>query len=497
MKTLTQVVLPIAAIAGLVYGITFITSYSRRSPSDNSESKPKAKQLDKLVFARMAGNADPVEFKFKLGSAASPWRSNYETLEHGHFDFWFQNQHDQEVRLGFTTGNCSCIGADLAVIPTDAWAAYLKESAASGIPGMPASPILAALNAMELESRVRVAFKSIAHEGRRNSGQIPAASADGPQIGILRSNFEIKVGKIDPTVVLKSTFAASLPNSPDMPLDFQVIYHIVPSFEVNTSEVRLGDLYVGSKVAREFICWSRTRPSRTLPEMALDISTQHDFGDFKDCVEWSKPEKLTPDEMEEFAAKVLERTEPKSKEEATLQIQESASHRLGVLSAYRVRLNVVERRDVMKNGKLVHEQLDLGPLEFALRVTLGDAKTAFVAVRGVVRGDVRLVGDQGADRLDFGPSFPSNQLKTKQMSLISDRRGLDLEVVKKECSPEYLDIALLPESEKDGCKKWILSVTIPDGRLYGALTNGYVVLRTKDPTPRKFRIPVKASTFDR
>ena len=56
--------------------------------------------------------------------------------------------------------------------------------------------------------------------------------------------------------------------------------------------------------------------------MALDISTQHDFGDFKDCVEWSKPEKFTPDELEAFAAKVLERTEPKSKEETTPQIQE-------------------------------------------------------------------------------------------------------------------------------------------------------------------------------
>ena len=489
MKTLTQVVLPIAAIAGLVYGITFVTSYSRRSPSD-PENKAKTKHVDKLVFPRMAGNADPVSFNLNLrGSVASPWRQYYETLEHGHFDFWFQNHHDQDIRFAFVTGNCTCIGAELAAIPADAWAAYLKESAASGMPGMPASPILAAVNAVELKSQVN--FKSIAEKGQRHENLIPAASANGPQIGILRSKFEIKVGKTDPTVELKSSFAAKLPDSSETTLEFKVIYHIVQSFEVDSPEIRLGDLYLGSKVSREFICWSRTRP-----EMALDISTQHDFGDFKDCVEWSKPEKFTPDELEAFAVKVLERIEPKSNEE-TPQIQESASHRLGILSAYRVRLNVVERRDVMKDGKSVHEQLDLGPLEFALRVALGDAKTASVAIRGVVRGDVRLLGDRGADRLDFGPSFPSNQLKTKQMSLISDRPGLDLEVVKKECSPEYLDIALLPESEKDGCKKWILNVTIPDGRLYGALTNGYVVLRTKDPAPRKFRIPVKASTFDR
>ena len=63
----------------------------------------------------------------------------------------------------------------------------------------------------ELKSQVN--FTSIAEKGQRHENLIPAASANGPQIGILRSKFEIKVGKTDPTVELKSSFAAKLPDS--------------------------------------------------------------------------------------------------------------------------------------------------------------------------------------------------------------------------------------------------------------------------------------------
>jgi hypothetical protein len=45
-------------------------------------------------------------------------------------------------------------------------------------------------------------------------------------------------------------------------------------------------------------------------------------------------------------------------------------------------------------------------------------------------------------------------------------------------------------------RSWTLTVTIPPGKLYGNLTDSFIILKTKDAVARRIRIPVKATTFD-
>ena len=126
MKTLTQVVLPIAALAGLVFGITYIVNYTGQRPAPKNDDPKTGPARDAIKFymtvvAKDPANPQHLEF----------WRDNYEVGEEGHFDYWFRNPNDQAARL-VAQPSCTCSEARLGIIPQTAWDDYMRGAYLAG-----------------------------------------------------------------------------------------------------------------------------------------------------------------------------------------------------------------------------------------------------------------------------------------------------------------------------------------------------------------------------
>ena len=478
MKTLTQIVLPIAAIAGLVFGITYIANYSSTDPKKGGDVKHGA-QTEALKFPLTTVQSNPNDWRTRY------WHSDFEVGEHGGFDFWLRNLSDQPVRFAFIDASCTCAGTDVGIVPPDAMSSYLIQKASAQWPGLPGGPILDALSLLALKDRIQ--WKNIAADGHKGEASIPGATLANPQFAIVRLKWEAKEqqgAQPDAPVRITANFVTQLPNATAAALHLEAMYSVVQPLHVyvpggRSGEIRLGDLFAGTTITRELICWSKTRSE--LP-LILDFVTP---GDYRDCAVLTEPKRLTENEVVELEKRLSTPEQPPLK----------------IKSAYRVFLTVYEQREIERNGKKSSRQLDLGPLTFQLQVALEGAtkiKPVTQMVHGMVRGDVRMLSDSGStDAVDFGTSFPSNETRTSKINIIGQRSGLELELVRAERTPDYLEVELLPDGEKDGNKHWILKVTIPAKTLFGDLPqNSQVILQTKDATPRRVRIPVRAKTFD-
>lgn len=473
MKTLTQIVLPIAAVAGLVFGITFVANYSARNPEKKGD-KPPGHSEPPLRFVTLVGRHDPDVPHLRAVKMA------YEIGEHGHFDFWFTNTRDQDVRVSFTGASCYCAGADLGLVPEDVWEGFLTAVGALGNAAMLSPPRAAALDLAALPSpESKLEWQTLAADTTKADGKVPAArSADRPRVGCVR----LKWYGTEPAEAKRLTadLATQLPNTTASAVHLEANYLVVPPFMINAGasnaerQVRLGDLLAGSTVSREIVCWSASRSRMNVSAVPEEVSG------FEDCVVVSEIRPLTAEQRAALARAEVEAGRPP----------------LDVKSAYRFTLTVHERREIEKAGKRVVKQLDLGPFAFQLRVAADDAKPVMVPVSGVVRGDIRFLGPaRESDRIDFGESFPRTESRSKHVLLTSDVPGLDLELARSECRPDYLEPTLTLESENEGRKQWRLTVRIPAGKLFDTLADGHVMLKTKEAQPRRFRIPVKASTY--
>jgi len=464
MKTFTQIVLPIIILAGVVFGITYIKIFSSNPGVSTDENRKAITTVDPLKFNLIVGRKDPTEWHLRY------WRNDYELGEDGHYDFWFRNQHDQPVRLAFTGANCQCAAAEAAVLPADDFARYLRTSGVTAMP-LPGMPIISALNTAQLAKSVE--WTKLEQDGKRLEVTVPAAGPLGPQWGLLRLNWRAKDKEGDRK--LSADFIAQLPNATAAKLHFEAVFNVVPPFDVfvpstASRNLKLGEMGPSSVVGREFIIWSRTRPIMDL-KLTPRVSPEQ-----LACVEVLPPVKLTPAELAAFAAKM-----PDS---------------IGLAGAYRSSVIVHERREKLVDGQMHRKQLDLGPLEFTVKIEEGEDKYMHLPVTGSVKGDVRLVSSDGADRIDFGSSFPSGESRSMQVTVMSERADLELELDRAATMPEFLDAVLTPGTPRDGKNFWTLRVTIPAGKLYGNLQDGFVMLKTKEPTSRRIRIPVKANAYD-
>jgi hypothetical protein len=468
MKTLTQVVLPIAAVIGLVFGITIIMNYTSRP-------EKKEVKVSKVPLNFVKTSVAPSANDWLLRD----WDSDVEVGKEGHFDFWFQNPHPQNVRLSFTKATCLCAGTQLGIISPNAWSNYLVTSAQAGLNNN-AAPMIAVLNLASLATSID--WQPLGDKDNKFERSVPAAiSQDNPQMGILRLSWK-GGGQADdpstPTRRLKATFAVQLPNDDAHALEFDAIYTLAPPFHVfvvgtTAQEVQLGELFQKERAQQDIIFWSGTRR-----ELKLDLAT-NSLGDlYRGCIEWTPLEQLKDSECQMLSDMFTNNGNPLVR----------------VRCAYKTRLTVYERHEDEKNGKKTISQLDLGPFAFGLKSKINeeDGGKRTTVVRCMVRGDLRVVGDRNNDRIDFGTSYPSSTAKSQKVRLISERSGLDLELVRQDCKPAYLVPTLKEESEKDGRKTWVLEVLIPEGTLLGALENGFIILKTKDSPPRRIRVPVKA-----
>jgi hypothetical protein len=142
-------------------------------------------------------------------------------------------------------------------------------------------------------------------------------------------------------------------------------------------------------------------------------------------------------------------------------------------------------------------QLDLGRFRRHVKFTT-DAiqETGDTTISGIVRGDITVGTDKERDLVLLG-SFERSQGTTKDVTLTTERAGLNLEV---ESKPEFLT-AELREEQGLGLlgKTWTLSVTVPpDTTLSGPVPpHSYIVLKTKGGNPRRINIPVIGNAYVR
>jgi hypothetical protein len=157
---------------------------------------------------------------------------------------------------------------------------------------------------------------------------------------------------------------------------------------------------------------------------------------------------------------------------------------------------VRERAEVTDGGKKQIHHLDLGPIDRKLTVSSAGAGSWSMAISGRVLGDVNVLGDSDGGRINLG-NFPADQDKSGSVVLLAERSGLDLTLIESETHPNYVKVKLEPAEPLGDRRQWRLRVTIPKGSLYGAMPESSgIILKTNDPVPRRFRIPIRGMTYD-
>ncbi len=389
------------------------------------------------------------------------WRDNYEIGEDGHYDFWFKNENDQPVNVTFATATCKCAGADLGIVAAAAKEEWVGHAAAVGLACLAELPLKVEWKELKLDSKEK--------------STVPAASAAGPQLGAVRVKWRKRPNDQVGSKTIGAGIVAQIAGaSPNPPVNLEMTFYLTQPFDVYSRArinrvVEIGDLGPNPVAEPTLFVASRTRD-----EMNLRLTPQG-ADEFREFITCSTPVRLNRQEMAQFAQNFPEAGES--------------------LSVYRFVLTVRERQEVEREGSKVMKKLDLGPIDFNLKVLAvekepvddKDSKGLSVPVHGVVRGEVRLVGGQSQDRIDFGSSFSSSEPRSTNVTIESGPE-IELEVDRAASTPDYLGITLTREASKDDKNKrlWSLRISIPAGKLYGNLIDAFVVLKATGRTIAAF-----------
>ncbi len=490
MRSFTRIGLPVLLVVGIVFGITFIGMYSSDdSPSNDGGGVPKggaAVSALPLKFSTIIVTPVPIPPSGEMKDVPSGlrhlfyWDANIEVGSPGHYEFWCQNRNAEPVSVRVPRTNCQCAGVELAVVPPEVYKEYAAMSAlASGPLSVAPGPASAIVHAMVLKAKLT--WKPLNTGTEVFEQTIPAANESrGPQFGLVRLAW---TGKGEPGgKTIAAELFANLPNgTPDhTPLKANTI--VVPAFDILRREspkvwgpahdIHLGELRENGQVQQELFLASSTR---TYFLYQITTAKADPCITVSDVIPATAAESAS---FEEFS---------RSKENSVTRLR----------SLYKVVVTVRERTESMVDGKKQFHQLDLGVLEHKLIVSGVNAGSMRMTLRGRVLGDVTILTGAETGKVDLGNSIPSDQDKSRDLVLSADRPGLDLTLLEKEISPNYLKVKLDPLPLIDGRKQWRLRVTVPKGSLFGSLPeNSGVVLQTNSPTPRRFTIPIKGMTFD-
>src|SRR5262249_39089053 len=151
---------------------------------------------------------------------------------------------------------------------------------------------------------------------------------------------------------------------------------------------------------------------------------------------------------------------------------------------------------VRENDPSSGKRLDLGPFRRGVMLhSDADDEPLRVVVSGMVRGEINVGSPEDRDRIDF-KSFEAGQEKTKEMTISTDRAGLELEIDK---APDFLKAELEKEVLPPGTagSSWKLRVTVLPNTIIGEFPRetSTIVLKTKGDTPRRVSIPVVGNVF--
>jgi hypothetical protein len=444
-RTVSRVVLPVAAFVLLVAGTTWVAQFlpSWRSESVNpAPAGPKAIAGDVLRFSRPETQFGPIravwEFDDK-GEDTGYVLENEEKVD-GHYDIPFRNVLGAPAELDFLATACDCSHAEVCILPHAQW----QEIDA----------------ALTKKPWARITFANepkwrIINRDNYASFKIPA---DGE--GLLRIAWH---GRKPPGEHLKINLRFGCRPEGDAQIrqiqEILVPVVMVPHVLFDPREQSIGVLGPGESKVAEFHFWSANQD-----ELNVRFQPRED------------------DPLFQFDTHKLNEAERRALQEKLNPPKESRHH---VRAAYRVRVAVHERQ-----GDKLMEQ---GPFARYVPVILDELPleaSATPQVTGTVRGEVEVGGvkDRGKIQLE---TFRSADDKVVTVTLHADPKAV-IELVDPPV-PACLKVVLKRNAKGSTAQRaqWELKLTVPAGQWTGPMPeNASVYLRVLGTPPRMVRIPV-------
>jgi len=484
MKSITRVVLPILLVAGAIFGITFIRMYST---TDEGTIDPGGGRRNVEALKFFTTKAMPAKEEMNdRGVMEIPqslrhlqyWDSDCEVGVAGHFEFWCQNRHEQPVTVRVPFTNCQCAGAEIAVVPQDAYRDYLVGSALTSGPLCPAPGPAGALVHLALDKRLT--WSPLFHGEDRKEQTVPAAAGGNPQFALVRLSWTPK-SEPGPKGIVAQLYA-SLGDATPSHTELAVEARIVPAFSIIqrsgnqwavNREVSVGEL-LESGVSKQTIYLSST----TRPFLLSSVESETN----DPCITWGPAVEASEEEMNS-----ARQYSPTPGEKPMRRVK----------CMYRMEVTVRERTEVEVGGRKEIRQLDLGRFDRKFTIAAANAGSWPFHLNGQVLGDVTFPSGAEAGRIELGSAFAADQDRSRDVTILADRPGLELSLIESEVFPNYLKVQLIPQKPVEGRNQYRLRVTVPKNSLFGALPeDSVVVLKTNGPNPRRLRLPVRGMTFD-
>lgn len=493
MTTNAKVGIAVGVLIPVVFVVTFISQLPRNPDSGVNLAD------DELGVVPAEGLAAPiVRLHYDPDSERAALREYQQFLEAGDHPvaFWLNNPNPVAVKVTFSKTSCgACSFADLAVVadpPPDA--ERLTDPLAAVLGG--AGP--RAADEAEYHARRRAEagippadWKRLKAANSTKPGvvgepfvEVPAAKGGTPTWVVVRLNIHVTERKI-----LEATFACQ-PADAAVPVPLTLYAAVVPVEPCEVFPPAIDFQSVGEDVGvleRTVFFWSATRPVG--PAGAEGVLPPPDVAKFTGHLTFTPPEPATPAELAVLARQV------------TADPQGRVPKR--VAGGYKTTLRFAR---TVRTGEKTAEA-DLGPFERTLSLVpqtarddkgnvlktpmnLGTAPA--VTVKAHLLGAVSLEPGKNVkeDKIDLG-SFRTADGLDREVVVVSDRPGLELEGVPKETTPGYLKVEReLPADRKGGRTRWTVRLKIDPGVGGGAMPPGCVLVLRIKGTGQLVRIPV-------
>lgn len=460
MKFLTQTVLPLVAVVGIVFLVSFVSSFNSSAPNlpqpVGPSPKPKSDKPVQLVFPETAiDQLEPCE----VGKT-------------GYFDYWFYNPHDTEIQVGLQKKSCGCSNVSLGYVAPEGFQheKFAKEFdtlAPTAAATRVLASALAGLNSIALTAAVDqevLGFLDAKLKWHRleMAGKIAGATVPAHSVGLLKIGFKSKDDR--PVAAQRVTFEiwCRTGKGEIIPPQFEIkIGFFLPILSEPAIQT-LPDFPAPNGVLEaHFGCWSSTRDHFTLK--AREANNDPCF----ECV-------VTP-----FT------------EDDKTRMQRLLNN-IRVRSGYLVKVRVHEKR----GGR----QLDLGTYQRRILLTAVEPEmnTETVRVSGQVKGGVEIESENGTGIVLFKP-FPIDRGATVKTFLNADRPdcAIELDEVQPEQLQKALKVDLQQISQTAKISRWELTLRIPPDALEGNFPeNGLLILKMKGEGTRRVRIPIRGSAFE-
>lgn len=453
MKSFLQVAVPLGILMVVIGVIAFVTQNTARPPKAPDLSAPDN-----------PAESAPLVFQLDPAQLTNDKTLQVEFLSHHYKDFWFHNEHQEDVRVALDRKSCSCTDAEIGQfgLSHEEWKELKEAPTLSGV--------------LRLVSTAK--FTQLGNADAKEYQTIPGTPVGKePLPYILRMNWHAKQSpradgnpeKINVQIL------AQVGKGPFVQIHREVSYQVLLPVALWPFEVDLGEITPNGYRTQTFHVWSFTRDRI---QFTPRLSGANGFKTVEPCAEFSTPVELTPQELKLLPTQLGP------------QFEKMKTPRV----AYRFELKLHENKG--------EHQLELGPMTRRLQVSFQTAddeqviRDSRATVHALVLGDINVLSGDANGRISIG-NFKYDRSKQVVVRLGAHNPELGLEV--ESTNDPKVKAELRPPQIVGGQKEWELVVTIEPRYLLGELQPGanddsrpstLVTLQIKGPNPRRLRIPI-------